>query len=86
MEKWQLTFKKQILVGAGLIILSGILSQIFRNGVFHNVAWITYGLLCILNPVWPESWTCADPKKMKEGCYIAGSICIMMGILTHFGI
>ena len=86
MKKWHLTFKQQMLVGIGLIILSIILSQVFRNGIFHNIAWIIYGLLCVLNPVWPESRTYADPQKMKKACYIAGAICIMIGLLTRFGV
>ncbi len=86
MKKWQLTFKQQMLVGIGLIILAGILSQVFHNGIFHNIAWVIYGLLFIINPVSPESWAYADPKKMKKGCYIAGAICIIIGILTYFGV
>ena len=86
MKTCRLTFKQQMLVGIGLMILSVILSQVFHDGIFHNIAWIIYGLLCILNPDWPKSWTYAGPQKMKKGYYIAGAICIMIGLLTRFGI
>lgn len=82
----KITFKQQVLYGIGLIILSGILSHVFHNGIFHNIAWVIYGLFFIINPVWPESWVCADPKKMKKGCRIGGVICIVIGILTYFGV
>ena len=86
MKKRKLTFKQQALGGIGLIILSCFLSQIFQNGMFHNIAWIVYGLMFIINPVWPQFGADADPKKMKKACCIAGVICILVGVFTRFGI
>ena len=86
MKNRKLTFRQQVLVGIGLIVLSAVLSQLFHDGVFHQIAWIVYGLMFLLNPVWPESWTHVDPEKMKKGCYIGGVICILVGVLTRFGI
>ena len=86
MKKWQLTFKRQVLVGIGLIILSGILSQVFHHGIFHNIAWILYGLLFIFHPVWPEGWDYGDPARVKKSCRIGGAICILIGLMIRFGV
>ena len=86
MKRRKLTFQQQTLIGIGLIVLSAVLSHLFHHGGFHRVAWIVYGLMFLLNPVWPQSWAHADPRKMKAGCYLAGVICILVGIWTRFGI
>lgn len=85
MKKIRFTFQQQAIGGIVLIIISGILSFVFRKGIFHNIAWIVYGLAFIINPVWPQSWKHVDPAKMKKGCYIAGGICIFIGLITRFG-
>ena len=59
MEK--LTFKRQLFFGIVLIIAGNILAFTFRKGIFSNIAWILYGLLFIINPVYPE-----QRKKSKS--------------------
>ena len=76
-----LTFLKQIILGIVLIIVGNILAFVFHNGIFSNIMWILYGLLFILNPVYPEQ---IDSKKGKQGARIAGFICIVVGLLTRF--
>lgn len=76
-----LTFQRQIVLGIVLIIVGNSLAFTFHNGIFSNIMWILYGLLFILNPVYPEQ---SDSKKGKKGARIAGAICIAVGLLTRF--
>lgn len=76
-----LTFQRQIVLGIVLIIVGNLLAFTFHNGIFSNIMWILYGLLFILNPVYPEQ---SDSKKGKKGARIAGIICIAVGLLTRF--
>lgn len=76
-----LTFKRQIIFGIILVVIGNILAFALHNGIFSNIAWIIYGLLFILNPVYPER---CDGKKGKLGARIAGAICIVIGVITKF--
>ena len=81
MEK--LTFKRQLFMGIVLIIAGNILAFIFRKGIFSNIAWILYGLLFIINPVYPERYR-DNGKKAKVAARIAGIVCIIVGVTTRF--
>lgn len=76
-----LTFQRQIILGIVFIIVGNLLAFTFHKGIFSNIMWILYGLLFILNPVYPER---SDCKKGKKGARIAGVICIAVGLLTRF--
>ena len=52
MEK--LTFGIQIIIGIILIIIANVLSFVLHNGIFSNISWVIYGLLFIINPVYPK--------------------------------
>lgn len=52
----KLTFKVQFRICIGVLILSFILATVTKQGVFSNIARVTYGLFFIINPVWPEMW------------------------------
>ena len=54
------TFKKQILLGVILVILANILAFALHQGLFSNIAWVIYGLLWIVQRVYPEQM---DAKK-----------------------
>lgn len=74
-------FKKQILLGVVLVILANILAFAFHRGLFSNIAWIVYGLLWIVHPVYPEQ------MDAKKGCFaarLAGAVCILIGLVTRF--
>lgn len=76
-----LSFKRQIILGIILIIVGNMFAFVFHNGIFSNIAWIIYGLLFIINPVYPEQYIIE--RKGKIGTRIAGIICIIVGLLTR---
>ena len=73
----KLTFRIQIIIGIILIIVA--------NGIVSNISWVIYGLLFIINPVYPERYG-NNEKKAKLGVRIAGIICIAVGLLTRFAV
>jgi len=79
----KITFKQQVFIGIILIIAGNVLALILHKGLFANIAWILYGLILILNPVYPEKYS-NDEKRAKLGSRIAGIICILTGILTGY--
>ena len=81
MEK--LTFKRQLFLGIVLIIAGNILAFIFRKGTFSNIAWILYGLLFIINPVYPERYR-DNEEKAKIAVRVVGIICVVVGLITRF--
>ena len=78
----KLTYKRQIILGIVLVVIGNTLSFTLHNGIFSNAAWIIYGLLFLVNPIYPER--CIDKKKGKIAARIAGLICISIGLLTKF--
>lgn len=74
-------FKKQILLGVILVILANILAFAFRQGLFSNIAWVLYGLLWIVHPLYPEQM---DAKKGRLASWLAGAMCILIGLMTRF--
>ena len=83
MQVRKLTFKRQIFGGIILIIAGNIFAFVFHKGIFSNIVWIIYGLLFIINPVYPEQYR-YNEKKAKMGARIAGIICIIVGLITRF--
>jgi putative oxidoreductase membrane subunit len=77
------TFKQQVFIGIILIVVGNVLALILHKGLFANIAWILYGLILILHPVYPEKFS-NDVKRAKLGSRIAGIICILLGILTRY--
>ena len=85
MKQW--TFQKQIGIGILLLFASGALTAVLHNSVFLNLAWILYGLLFVIHPVYPEQ---AKFRYSEEGAKklarMAGLICIAIGLITEFGV
>lgn len=79
----KLTFKRQIILGIILIIVGNVLAFVSYNGIFSNIMWIIYGLLFVINPVYPEQYSCNE-RKAKIGARIAGIVCIIFGLITRF--
>ncbi len=82
MEK--LTFKRQIRIGLGCIILGFILSEVFHNGIFSNIAWVIYGLLFLINPVFPKNAIVG--KSGKNWLRLVGAVIVIAGLTTRFGV
>ena len=79
----KITFKQQIFIGIILIIVGNVLALFLQKGLFANIAWVLYGLILIVNPVYPQRYS-NDVKKAKLGSRIAGIICILVGIPTKY--
>ena len=79
----KITFKQQVIIGITLIVVGNVLALILHKGLFANIAWILYGLILILHPVYPEKYS-NDAKRAKLGSRIAGIICILAGIFTKY--
>ena len=83
MKQW--TFGKQIGIGILLLFASGALTAVLHNSVFLNLAWILYGLLFVIHPVYPEQ---AKFRYSEEGAKklarITGLACILIGLNTRF--
>ena len=82
----KLTFKMQFMICMGFLIFSFVLANITKQGIFTNIAWIIYGLFFIVNPVWPQAWDWKDHNTMTLGCRIGGTLVILIGLITRFGV
>ena len=79
----KLAFQNQIFLGVVLIAAANALAFILHLGIFTNIAWILYGLLFLINPVYPK-WYHGEREKAKLGARIAGVLCILVVFLTRF--
>ncbi len=79
----KLSFKHQIWLGAAVFILCLVLSHVLHIGWIHNLGWIIYGLLFIVNPVPPENVS-GEPRKLKAYARIAGVIAVAIGLLVRY--
>ncbi len=76
-------FEKQFRNGIIAIVLGVILSHIFKNGIFSNIAWVFYGLLYVVHPVDLHSRPLTP--KGAVAVRIAGAVIVLLGIVTRFG-
>lgn len=79
----KITFKRQVFIGIILIAVGNILALILHEGLCANIAWVLYGFVLIINPVYPERYS-NDAKKAKWVIRIAGIICVLVGTLTRY--
>lgn len=85
MKKINCSFLTQVLVGFAIMGLCFFASELLETGIFQNVAWICWGLMWIIHPVWPKMWDYSDHDKLRKGCRIAGALAVAMGLFTQFG-
>ena len=80
----KITFRTQLYIGI-LFVMSGfLLSTIFQNGIFSNLAHIFYGLLFVVHPAVPEHFT---GNKYAIACSRAtGIVIIVLGLVTRYGV
>ena len=82
----KLDFVWQMRISLGLMVLFFVLATVTKISWLHNLAWIIYGLFFIIHPVWPKAWDWQDHGKLRLGCRIAGVLCIIIALITRFGV
>ena len=82
----QLTFRTQMTISLGILVLCFVLSTATKHGIFTNIGWGLYGLGFLLHPVWPKYADHADPVKMRRAMRIAGAIVLVLACITRFGV
>ncbi len=85
-QKLRLSFSAQMLLGMAIMGICTALSFVLHKGIFHNLAWVSWGLLFFFHPIWPKEWDYADHQKLRKGARIAGILAIAWGLLTRFSV
>ena len=81
----RLSFKMQIYISLAILVCLFAFEQIFKMGIFHNVAWIIIGLLFFINPVWPKSVDWRNHAELKKGIRIGSVLVIIVfGFLIRY--
>lgn len=81
----QISFKIQGYISLAILICGLFLEQIFKMGVFHNIAWILIGLLFVVNPVWPKMWDWRNHDDLRKGIRIGSALVIIIfGFMTRY--
>ena len=80
-----LTFSRQLWLCLFVFLVCMVLSFTLRQGIFHNVAWIFYGFMFLVHPVWPKAVDWQDPRKLRLGIRIGAGLCSVVGLITRFG-
>ena len=79
-----MTFGTQMKLGLGILVLGFILSTVFRQGLFTNIAWGLYGMLFVIHPVLPIR---VIPQKRDQLLIrLAGLVVILLACITRFGV
>ena len=71
-------------LGLAIVILGCVLSTLFKQVMFSNVGEVLYGLLFIINPVYPTQ--CKNIPRIKIYIRLAGLIVVILGLTTRFGV
>ena len=78
MEK--LTYKRQIILGITLVIACNVLAVALRIGAFASIAWIAFGTLFVVNPVYSESAKHRlSENGAKRASRLMGLLCTLVG-------
>lgn len=79
----KITFKNQLVVGVGIVVISFILSTLTKQAYFSNIGWIIYGLLFLINPIYPETINIGKYKKIY--LRLVGLLIIISAFFIRFG-
>ena len=80
----KLTFSTQLKLGLGILAVGFVLSTVFRQGLFTNIAWGLYGVLFVIHPVFPIRVT---PRKRDLLLLrLAGLLVVALACITKFGV
>ncbi len=80
----KVAFKQQMYFGLAIVLLGFVLSTLFSQGMFLNTGQVLYGLLFIINPVFPTRFE--NIRGMKLYIRLAGLIVVALGLITRFGV
>lgn len=79
----KLSFTKQQFLCIGVYILCFVLSWALNIPFIHNIGWIFYGAMLVMNPVFPES---VSPEKLHYLMMQAiGAAMIVIGLAGQLG-
>lgn len=79
----RMDFQTQLTVGLLTVIAGFLCAHIFHQGIFTNLGWAVYGLLFVLNPVYPPEVK-TPPIKMRKYIRITGAFIFTFSMLTKF--
>lgn len=83
----RLSFKSQCYVSLAVIICFFVFGQILKIGILHNIGCIIFGLIFLINPVWPKSADWRSHDELKKGIRIGSLLVIIVfGFLTRYGV
>ena len=77
----KLTYKAQLVVTVGIIILANILSDVFDFWIYRSIGFAICGLFWIIHPVLPKKAEVSKGTLLEVR--IAGIILILIGVFTR---
>ena len=82
----KLDFRLQIRISLIILVLCFILATVTKISWLHNLGWVIYGLFFIIHPVWPKAWDWQGHDKLRLGCRAASVFCIVVALITRYGV
>ncbi|MCD8146783.1 MAG: hypothetical protein LUD84_05825 [Clostridiales bacterium] len=74
----KLTFQRQFLLCAVLVLCGFLLAVLTNYGIFSNIGWGAAGLLFVVHPVCPSN------VNNRTAARIGGGIVMLLGLLLRF--
>ena len=78
----KLTYKNQLLLSCGIIILFNVLNTIFHHWLLSSIGWWLCGLLWFIHPVGTKNME--PTKKNLLAIRLAGVFLVIVGLVVHF--
>ncbi len=78
----KLTYKNQLLLSCGLILLFNVLNTIFHHWIFSSIGWWLCGLMWIIHPVGTKNME--PTKKNLLIIRLAGVFLVIVGLVVRF--
>lgn len=78
----KISFKNQLILGVIIVIVANTLGFITKLGIFCNIGLIIYGLLFLINPVFPEK--SKNVKHIKLYVRLIGLFIIVLSFLIRY--
>lgn len=79
----KITFSSQLMFGICVMAVCLVIAFFTKIEVFQNIAWISYGLLFLINPVVPRNVPDEKVKKVKIAIMICSVIIICLGVTLN---